>query len=209
MILQGMNSGILLSGFQPEFNLSESDCGAAGFDGVVAANIAVDAIKTPLILQRNLPLTLTILVFIAGCFYCLKQYPGFPYTRVMGNLLTDNVFLGIMALGMTFVILSGGIDLSVGSTIAFTGVLLAKMILEYGVPPGLIFVIQLMLGALYVTLTGWIIDALRLPVFIITPANMFFLRGMRFSLSRESVLLYTRGMICWLIMPSSCPAADG
>ena len=44
---------------------------------------------------------------------------------MVGNLLTDNAFLGILAVGMTFVILSGGIDLSVGSVIAFTAVFLA------------------------------------------------------------------------------------
>lgn len=86
-------------------------------------------------LKRNLPLAFTILVFIAGYLYCLSQYPGFASTRVVGDLLTDNAFLGIVAVGMTFVILSGGIDLSVGSTIAFTGVLLAKMIGEYGHSP--------------------------------------------------------------------------
>ena len=46
-------------------------------------------------------------------------------TRVIGNLLTDNAYLGIVAVGMTFVILSGGIDLSVGSVIAFSGVFIA------------------------------------------------------------------------------------
>ncbi|BAE75676.1 Inner membrane ABC transporter permease protein YjfF [Sodalis glossinidius str. 'morsitans'] len=96
-------------------------------------------------LKRNLPLAMTIVVFIAGYLYCLSQYPGFASTRVIGDLLTDNAFLGIVAVGMTFVIFSGGIDLSVGSTIAFTSVLLAKMIGEYDVPPGLAFVIVLAL----------------------------------------------------------------
>lgn len=61
------------------------------------------------------------------------------------------------------------------------------MIGEYGIPPGLAFIIVLALGALYGALTSWIIDALRLPAFIITLASMFFLRGMSFILSRESV----------------------
>ncbi len=49
------------------------------------------------------------------------------------NILTDNAFLGIIAVGMTFVILSGGIDLSVGSVIAFTGVFLAKVNQVYAI----------------------------------------------------------------------------
>ncbi len=79
-------------------------------------------------IKRNLPLMITLGVFILGYLYCLTQFPGFASTRVICNILTDNAFLGIVAVGMTFVILSGGIDLSVGSVIAFTGVFLAKAI---------------------------------------------------------------------------------
>ncbi len=61
-------------------------------------------------IKRNLPLMITIGVFVLGYFYCLTQFPGFASTRVICNILTDNAFLGIIAVGMTFVILSGGID---------------------------------------------------------------------------------------------------
>lgn len=89
---------------------------------------------------------------------------------------------------MTFVILSVSINLSVGLTIAFTGVLLAKIIGEiYGIFPGLASIIVMALCALYSALTGWIIHALRLPALIITLTSMFFLRGMSFILSRESI----------------------
>ncbi|MDH2898578.1 MULTISPECIES: galactofuranose ABC transporter, permease protein YjfF [Rahnella] len=138
-------------------------------------------------LKRNLPLLITILVFLAGYAYCFTQFPGFASTRVFFDLLTDNAFLGIVAVGMTFVILSGGIDLSVGSVIAFTGVLLAKLIGTYGVAPGYAFVIVLLMGALFGALMGWIIDTLKLPAFIITLAGMFFVRGMSFIVSEESL----------------------
>ncbi|VTM49872.1 inner membrane ABC transporter permease YjfF [Klebsiella pneumoniae] len=69
-------------------------------------------------IKRNLPLMITLAVFVLGYLYCLTQFPGFASTRVICNILTDNAFLGIIAVGMTFVILSGGIDLSVGSVIA-------------------------------------------------------------------------------------------
>jgi len=138
-------------------------------------------------LKRNLPLLITILVFIAGYGYCFYQFPGFASTRVLCDLLTDNAFLGIVAVGMTFVILSGGIDLSVGSVIAFTGVALAKLIGDYGVPPVYAFAIVLIMGALFGGLMGWIIDTLKLPAFIITLAGMFFIRGMSFVVSEESL----------------------
>lgn len=138
-------------------------------------------------LKRNLPLLITIVVFLAGYAYCFTQFPGFASTRVFFDLLTDNAFLGIVAVGMTFVILSGGIDLSVGSVIAFTGVLLAKLIGDYGVAPGYAFVIVLFMGAMFGALMGWIIDTLKLPAFIITLAGMFFVRGMSFIVSEESL----------------------
>ncbi|QUT15444.1 galactofuranose ABC transporter, permease protein YjfF [Rahnella inusitata] len=138
-------------------------------------------------LKRNLPLLITIVVFVAGYGYCFTQFPGFASTRVFFDLLTDNAFLGIVAVGMTFVILSGGIDLSVGSVIAFTGVLLAKLIGDYGVAPGYAFVIVLLMGAMFGALMGWIIDTLKLPAFIITLAGMFFVRGMSFIVSEESL----------------------
>ena len=138
-------------------------------------------------LKRNLPLLITIVVFLAGYGYCFTQFPGFASTRVFFDLLTDNAFLGIVAVGMTFVILSGGIDLSVGSVIAFTGVLLANLIGDYGVAPGYAFVIVLLMGAMFGALMGWIIDTLKLPAFIITLAGMFFVRGMSFIVSEESL----------------------
>ena len=138
-------------------------------------------------LKRNLPLLITIVVFLAGYAYCFTQFPGFASTRVFFDLLTDNAFLGIVAVGMTFVILSGGIDLSVGSVIAFTGVLLAKLIGAYGIAPGYAFVIVLLMGTTFGALMGWIIDTLKLPAFIITLAGMFFVRGMSFIVSEESL----------------------
>ncbi|EIC83573.1 galactofuranose ABC transporter, permease protein YjfF [Serratia sp. M24T3] len=138
-------------------------------------------------LKRNLPLLITILVFLAGYGYCFTQFPGFASTRVICDLLTDNAFLGIVAVGMTFVILSGGIDLSVGSVIAFTGVALAKLIGQYGVPPFYAFAIVLVMGAMFGAVMGWIIDTLKLPAFIITLAGMFFIRGMSFIVSEESL----------------------
>lgn len=138
-------------------------------------------------LKRHFPLLMTVLVFIAGYLFCLSQFPGFASTRVFFDLLTDNAFLGIVAVGMTFVILSGGIDLSVGSVIAFTGVLLAKLIGTYGIDPFFAFAIALVMGAMFGGLMGWIVDTLKLPAFIITLAGMFFVRGMSFIVSQESI----------------------
>ena len=53
------------------------------------------------------------------------SFPRFFSLRVVVNLFGDNAFLGVAAIGATFVILSGGIDLSVGSVVAFTSIFIA------------------------------------------------------------------------------------
>lgn len=138
-------------------------------------------------IKRNLPLMITIGVFVLGYLYCLTQFPGFASTRVICNILTDNAFLGIIAVGMTFVILSGGIDLSVGSVIAFTGVFLAKVIGDFGLSPLLAFPLVLVMGCAFGAFMGLLIDALKIPAFIITLAGMFFLRGVSYLVSEESI----------------------
>ncbi|MBK4116326.1 sugar ABC transporter permease YjfF [Pluralibacter gergoviae] len=138
-------------------------------------------------LKRNLPLMITLGVFILGYLYCLTQFPGFASTRVICNILTDNAFLGIIAVGMTFVILSGGIDLSVGSAIAFTGVFLAKAIGFWGLSPLMAFPLVLVMGCAFGAFMGLLIDGLKIPAFIITLAGMFFLRGVSYLISEESI----------------------
>lgn len=137
--------------------------------------------------KRNLPLVITICVFVVGYLICLYSFPAFLSTRVICNILTDNAFLGIVAVGMTFVILSGGIDLSVGAVIAFTGVFLAKIIGDWHVTPYVAIPLVLLLGATFGAMMGWVIHHLNIPAFIVTLAGMFFLRGSSFLISEQSL----------------------
>ncbi|MBZ6075058.1 sugar ABC transporter permease YjfF [Microvirga sp. WGZ8] len=138
-------------------------------------------------MRRHLPVLITLAVFVVGYLICLAQFPSFASTRVIANLLTDNAFLGIVAVGMTFVILSGGIDLSVGSVIAFTGVFLAVGIEKYDINPYLAFVLILGIAALFGAGMGFLIHAFQIPAFIVTLAGMFLARGMCFVLTTDSI----------------------
>jgi ribose/xylose/arabinose/galactoside ABC-type transport system permease subunit len=137
--------------------------------------------------QKYLPLIATILIFIVSYAMCALQYPNMLSTRVIGNLLTDNAFLGIAAVGMTFVILSGGIDLSIGSVIAFTGIFLAVMLETTSIHPLLAFVLALLITTAFGAIMGAIIHYLEMPAFIVTLAGMFLARGMAFVLSIDSI----------------------
>ncbi len=134
-----------------------------------------------------MPLAATLAVLIAGTLFCALQFPNFASTRVLGNLLTDNAFVGIAAVGMTFVILSGGIDLSVGSVIAFTTVFLAVAIEQLGIPPFLAFALVLAIAGLFGAAMGALIHWFRLPPFIVTLAGMFLARGASFLLTTDSI----------------------
>lgn len=105
----------------------------------------------------------------------------------MGNLLTDNAFIGIAAVGMTLVIISGGIDLSIGSVIAFSGVFIAVMLRETSLHPMLVFALLLVITSLFGAFMGGIIHFLEMPAFIVTLAGMFLARGMAYVLSIDSI----------------------
>ncbi len=112
-------------------------------------------------IKRNLPLMITIGVFVLGYPPLAHSVSRFCFHKSDLQILTDNAFLGIIAVGMTFVILSGGIDLSVGSVIAFTGVFLAKVIGDFGLSPLLAFPLVLVMGCAFGAFMGLLIDALR------------------------------------------------
>ncbi|WP_157016422.1 galactofuranose ABC transporter, permease protein YjfF [Mesorhizobium xinjiangense] len=136
---------------------------------------------------RTLPLLATLAIFLVAYAVCYAQFPAMLSTRVIGNLLTDNAFLGIVAVGMTFVILSGGIDLSVGSVIAFSGVFIAVLLRDTGLHPLIVFAVLLVVTTAFGAAMGAIIHGLEMPPFIVTLAGMFLARGMAYVFSIDSV----------------------
>lgn len=139
-------------------------------------------------MSRSLrPLMATAVIFIIAYALSVMQFPGMFSTRVLGNFLTDNAFLGIAAVGMTFVILSGGIDLSVGAVIGFTGVLVAVLIAWAGWHPLAAFAAALAVAAAFGGLMGLTIHYLQVPSFIVTLAGMFLARGGASVITQDSI----------------------
>ena len=132
------------------------------------------------------PLLATIAIFLIAYAAAVFQFPGLLSTRVLGNFLTDNAFLGITAVGMTFVILSGGIDLSVGAVIGFTGVLVAVLI-SHVLHPLAAFAIAFAIAAAFGAAMGLAIYYLEVPAFIVTLAGMFLARGGASVITQDSV----------------------
>jgi simple sugar transport system permease protein len=115
------------------------------------------------------------------------HFPNFLTPRVLGNLLSDNAFLGVVAVGLTFVILTGGIDLSVGSMVGLSSILAAKLIGAGHVHPMLALAAPLAVGALLGSAQGFLIARLGLPPFLVTLAGLFLCRGIALRISQESL----------------------
>lgn len=139
--------------------------------------------------RKYLPLMITIALFVGLYLYGAIQYRGFASPQVFLNLLIDNSFLLITSIGMTFVILSGGIDLSVGAVIAFTTVFSAYMLEDLGLSPAIVIPAVLLFGVALGAVMGAIIHFFKVQPFIVTLAGMFFARGMCFVISTDAITI--------------------
>jgi simple sugar transport system permease protein len=135
---------------------------------------------------KYIPLIATALVLLAVFGTGSLLYPNFGTPRVFVNLLNDSAFVGVAAVGESFVILSGGIDLSVGSMVAFVGILIAKL-LQGGCDPFLAMWIALCVGVVAGAVMGCLIHLFELPPFLVTLAGLFCMRGLGFVINPESI----------------------
>jgi simple sugar transport system permease protein len=109
-------------------------------------------------------------------------------------LLLDNAYLLLLAVGMTFVIMTGGIDLSVGSVMAFTGIWLAKL-LEAGTSLAIALPLVLFAGALIGLLIGILVQYFGVQPFIASLAGLFLARGLAFVVSLSSILVENEAVL--------------
>lgn len=117
-----------------------------------------------------------VLAFLALCLVLSFLSPYFLTTKNLLNVLLQASINLVIAIGMTFVITSGGIDLSVGSIVAVAGMVMADVVSrDLGV--GLAVFLALLVGTLCGWFNGMLITRLRLPPFIVTLGTMSMLRG--------------------------------
>jgi len=147
----------------------------------------VAAPRTARLNPKYLPLAATISLFFTMATLGSITYTGFFSLQVFLNLLIDNAFLIIVAVGMTFVILSGGIDLSVGSVIALSTMVSAALVEKHGWSPLLAVPLVLVMGTAFGAFMGVLIERFRLQPFIVTLAGMFLARGLCYVISIDSI----------------------
>ena len=135
-------------------------------------------------------LPLATAVVLAGLYLLgILSFSGFGKLSVVANLIGDNAVLGVAAIGMTFVILSGGIDLSIGAVVACASTLLATLVAD-GMHPLPAMALTVLAGAVFGLMQGGLIVRYRLPPFLVTLAGMFLARGLAFCLQRQSLAIH-------------------
>ncbi|RLK25202.1 simple sugar transport system permease protein [Micromonospora sp. M71_S20] len=145
----------------------------------------------PRVPRRHVPVLATLALLLVMYGVGVSQYRAFSNVQVVFNVFIDNGFLLVVAVGMTFVILTGGIDLSVGSVVAMTAMVSASL-LQNGLPAALVLLVALLIGPTLGFLMGCAIHFFEIQPFIVTLAGMFFARGM-----------------CTFISDASIPITDG
>jgi putative multiple sugar transport system permease protein len=93
------------------------------------------------------------------------------------NVVQQYSYILILAIGMVMVIVAGHIDLSVGSVAAFVGIVVAKSMSDWHLPPGLAMLLGLVIGALVGAWQGFWVAFVRVPAFIVTLAGQLIFRG--------------------------------
>ncbi|MCD1159218.1 ribose ABC transporter permease [Peribacillus sp. N3] len=131
------------------------------------------------------PEMLTLIGFFVLCTFFSFASGEFLSSENISNIIRQVSINGILAVGMTFVILTGGIDLSVGSVMAFTGTIMVGLMINNGMPAIAAVLIGIILGALLGYINGLFISRARIPAIIVTLAMMEVARGL--------ALLYTGG----------------
>ena len=135
---------------------------------------------------RYAPVLVTLGLVVAMFVFGWLRYPYFGTGQVFLNLFIDNSFLLVPVVGMTFVILTGGIDLSVGSVVALSTLLCAELV-SHGWPPLAAFAVVLLVGCTFGVVQGSIIHYFEIQPFIVTLAGMFLARGLCYAITVDAI----------------------
>ena len=147
---------------------------------------AVRAVPVPrvewrrLFAVRELGVLVALLALVA--VFSLLQ-PAFLTLDTFGDILTQAAELGVAAVGVTFLMIAGEFDLSVGSNFAFTGVVLALLVTRAALPAALAVLLALLVAAAIGLLNGVVTLATRIPSFITTLGTMMLWRGLALAIT--------------------------
>lgn len=134
-------------------------------------------------------IALFVVMYAAGCV--IYNQKGFAHLQTFLNVLINNSGLLCVACGTTCVMLTGGIDISVGSLIALDCMMLAVGLEQKGIHPAVMCLLVLLVGLVFGAVQGFCVGYLGIQPFIVTMAGMFFARGMTAVISTAQLSIST------------------
>ena len=140
-------------------------------------------------------LAVFLLIYLGGILMYGSR--GFTTLRTFTLLFIDNAYIGISAVGMTMVLITGGIDLSVGAMASLTGMFIAYGNTALGIHPLVCILFAFVIGIGMGLLMGAMIQYLNVPPFIATLTGMFLARGTCSLISRESIAIRHSMINAW------------
>src|SRR5262245_39356750 len=144
-------------------------------------------VRIPMPSQRFIPMLAILGVLIIMWGYGASQFEAFSDAQVVLNVFIDNAFLMVVAVGMTFVILTGGIDLSVGAVVALSTMLSAAMLEKLHWPAFVVLPAVVAVSSLLGFVMGCVIHFFDIQPFIVTLAGLFFARGLCYVISTDAI----------------------
>jgi ribose transport system permease protein len=153
--------------------------------------MAMNKTKTGLFLLQNAPILLLTLVFLI--FSVLS--PNFFSVRNLENVLVQASYIGIIGVGMTFVLLTAGVDLSVGSNMYLSTVVVGTYVLGHGVPIWLGVLATITVGLLIGAVNALVVTRFHIIPFVVTFGMLFIARGIGLSITQSAVVSFPSSLL--------------
>jgi len=135
----------------------------------------------------TMPLILSLVVVALALIANPLTNGVFFTANNLTNLMRQMTITGLLSLGMLFVILTGGIDLSVGSVVGFSAIIAAGAAVHWGFPVWVSFLVGIVTGACWGLVSGSLVAWFKLAPFVVTLAMMTFIRGLTYVYSEIAI----------------------
>lgn len=122
-------------------------------------------------------LVAVVALIVLSLFFAIAS-PNFRSIQTFISILDSTYYIGFMAIGVTFVIITGGIDLSIGTVMVCSSLISGTLYLKLGVPLALCLIIGILVGAFFGFVNGFMVSVMELPAFIATLGTMMVTRGL-------------------------------
>ena len=140
-------------------------------------------------------IALFVVMYVAGMIVFADK--GFAKPQMFLNLFVSNAGLLVIACGLTIVMITGGIDISVGSVTALVCMVLADLMENKGVNAYAAVLVALLIGVAFGIVQGFLVAYLDIQPFIVTLAGMFFGRGLTAIISTDMISIKNELFLKW------------